>query len=105
MCNLPVSFLSNDMTSKYIFAYFFLFLFFKPNIFVIHIFSVAEMTSEIHRLQKHMQEHPRNLKCKVVLKEKIDRRKMYLKKLRTWDYKRFEWILEKLNLIYKPPPE
>ena len=63
------------------------------------------MTAEIHRLQEHMQNHPRNMRSKVVLKEKIDKRKKYLKRLRTWDYKRFEWILEKLNLIYKPSPE
>ncbi|XP_033212241.1 28S ribosomal protein S15, mitochondrial [Belonocnema kinseyi] len=70
-----------------------------------HECHIAEMTTEIHRMQDHMQRHPRNIKCKVLLKEKIDKRKKYLKRLRTWDYKRFEWILEKLNLIYKPPPE
>ncbi|KOC69202.1 28S ribosomal protein S15, mitochondrial [Habropoda laboriosa] len=63
------------------------------------------MTSEIHDLQKYMQEHQRNKKAKVFLKELIDKRKKYLRLLRTWDYRRFEWILERLNLIYKAEPE
>lgn len=41
---------------------------------------------------------------KVQLKELIDKRKKFLTKLRRWDYKRFEWILEKLDLEYKAYP-
>lgn len=63
------------------------------------------MTADIHYLQEYMKNNPRNKKAKVALKEKIDKRKKYLSKLRVWDYKRFEWILEKLNLVYKPRPE
>lgn len=62
------------------------------------------MTAKIRRLQQSYAEHPRNSKMKVYLKELIDKRKKFLKYLRRWDYKRFEWILEKLDLIYKPPP-
>ncbi|XP_043464707.1 28S ribosomal protein S15, mitochondrial [Leptopilina heterotoma] len=67
--------------------------------------SIARLTADIHYLQEHMKNNPRNRRCKVALKEKIDKRKKFLKKLRSWDYKRFEWILEKLNLVYKPQPE
>lgn len=38
------------------------------------------------------------------LKELIDKRKKYLKNLRKTDYKKFEWVLEKLDIVYKPPP-
>lgn len=34
----------------------------------------------------------------------IDKRKKQLKYLRRWDYKRYEWLLENLNIIYKPSP-
>lgn len=37
--------------------------------------------------------------------ELIDRRKQLLKFLRQYDYKKFEWILEKLNIEYKGHPE
>lgn len=63
------------------------------------------MTAEIQYLQKHMEIHPRNVSVKVFLKELIDKRKKYLKLLRKWDYKRFEWVLERLNLTYTAEPE
>lgn len=62
------------------------------------------MTATIRRFQEHMDSYPRDKKIKVELKELIDKRKKFLKYLRRWDYKRFEWVLEKLNLSYKPPP-
>lgn len=34
----------------------------------------------------------------------IEKRKRLLKYLRRYDYKRFEWLLEKLDLLYKPEP-
>lgn len=34
----------------------------------------------------------------------IEHRKRLLKYLRKYDYKRFEWLLEKLDLLYKPEP-
>lgn len=61
------------------------------------------MTAKIRSLQEVMVEFPRNKVLKVQLKELIDKRKKYLKYLRRWDYKRFEWILEKLDLVYKGP--
>lgn len=66
--------------------------------------KIAKMTVLIRSMQKTMEEFPRNRRMKVRLKEMIDRRKKFLKYLRTWDYKRFEWLLEKLDLVYKPPP-
>ncbi|CAK9805640.1 28S ribosomal protein S15, mitochondrial [Anthophora plagiata] len=66
--------------------------------------KIAAMTSEIHDLQKYIQEHPRNKKANVLLKELIEKRKRFLRLLRSWDYRRFEWILERLNLVYKPEP-
>ncbi|XP_055387099.1 28S ribosomal protein S15, mitochondrial [Condylostylus longicornis] len=65
---------------------------------------IAGMTAAIRRLQDLMREHPRNIRIKCILKELIDKRKKFLKYLRRWDYKRFEWLLEKLDLIYKPAP-
>ncbi|XP_011314420.1 28S ribosomal protein S15, mitochondrial [Fopius arisanus] len=67
--------------------------------------TLAIMTSEIRHLQKMQEIHPRNKKTKVFLKELIEKRKKYLGDLRRWDYKRFEWVLEKLNIVYKPFPE
>ncbi len=69
-----------------------------------HKFSVAKQTATIRRLQVVMEQYPRNKRMKVELKELIDKRKKYLTKLRCWDYKRFEWILEKLDLVYKAYP-
>ncbi|XP_037715898.1 28S ribosomal protein S15, mitochondrial [Drosophila subpulchrella] len=66
--------------------------------------KLAKMTAVIRRYQEHMDAHPRDKMIKVRLKELIDKRKKFLKYLRRWDYPRFEWILEKLDLVYKPPP-
>lgn len=65
---------------------------------------VARMTATIRRYQEHMEMHPHDKQRKVMLKELIDKRKKFLKYLRRWDYRRFEWILEKLDLVYKPHP-
>lgn len=62
------------------------------------------MTARIRHLQEYMEKHPRNTRAKVYLKELIDKRKRFLRYLRRWDYKRFEWALEKLDLVYKPYP-
>lgn len=39
------------------------------------------------------------------VQELIDKRKKLLKYLRQYDYKKFEWLLEKLNIEYKGNPE
>lgn len=66
--------------------------------------KLADMTARIRHLQEYMEKHPRNKRSKVYLKELIDKRKRFLRYLRGWDYKRFEWALEKLDIVYKPYP-
>lgn len=51
-----------------------------------------------------MDKDPKNVKVKVRLQHLIDSRKKQLKHLRKWDYPRFEWLLEKLDLEYRPLP-
>ncbi|KAJ8976150.1 hypothetical protein NQ317_018089 [Molorchus minor] len=58
----------------------------------------------IRAMQETLERFPRNKRLKVDLKELIDRRKKFLKRLRRWDYKKFEWVLENLDIVYKPPP-
>ncbi|XP_055586942.1 28S ribosomal protein S15, mitochondrial [Uranotaenia lowii] len=62
------------------------------------------MTAQIRSLQEVMEKYPRHSGAKVHLKELIDKRKRFLRYLRRWDYRRFEYILEKLDLVYKPYP-
>jgi small subunit ribosomal protein S15 len=62
------------------------------------------MTAAVRNMQQIMEQFPRDKRYKVKLKELIERRKKWLKYLRMWDYRRFEWLLEKLDLVYKPPP-
>lgn len=66
---------------------------------------LAHMTARIRSLQEVMEKFPRNKRMKVQLKEKIDKRKRFLRILRRQDYKKFEWVLEKLDLVYKDYPE
>ncbi|XP_030746700.1 28S ribosomal protein S15, mitochondrial [Sitophilus oryzae] len=66
--------------------------------------KLARWTGYIRAWQEAMERFPRNKRLKVKLKEVIDMRKKHLRYLRRWDYKKFEWILENLNLIYKPSP-
>lgn len=63
------------------------------------------MTARIRYLQHVVNTQKRNgaiIKC---LKELIEKRGKTLKWLRRWDYKRYEWILEKLDIEYKPRPQ
>ncbi|EZA51394.1 hypothetical protein DMN91_007370 [Ooceraea biroi] len=66
---------------------------------------IALMTSQIHQLRESLEENPKDVITKVALKETIEKRRKWLKYLRRWDYRRFEWVLEKLNLVYKQKPE
>ncbi|KAJ8669612.1 hypothetical protein QAD02_000871 [Eretmocerus hayati] len=66
---------------------------------------IARLTTKILSLQEHQEKHPTNRKTKVILKEAIEKRQMWLKKLRIQDYPRFEYLLERLNLTYHPAPE
>ena len=62
------------------------------------------LTVEILQLQEHMEKNKKNSTTKVFLKEMIEKRKRWLKKLRVQDYARFEYLLERLNLVYHPLP-
>jgi len=62
--------------------------------------QVACLTIRIRNLQKHNAEKRHDVSNRHRLKEMIDRRKSLLKHLRRMDYKRFEWLLEKLDLVY-----
>jgi len=62
------------------------------------------MTANIRNLQEHYKSSPRDKNSRVALKEIIDKRKKRLKYLRTWDYKKFEWLLENLDIMYHPHP-
>lgn len=70
---------------------------------------MAKWTIKIRYWQKEMDEHPEYKETKSYkvtrLKEMIEKRTKFLNYLRRWDYKCFEWILEKLDLEYKPQPE
>ncbi|CRL08535.1 CLUMA_CG021342, isoform A [Clunio marinus] len=66
---------------------------------------IAGMTTKIRSLQDIVEQFPRNKVVKKQLKELIEKRKKYLRLLRKWDYRKFEWILDQLNLKYKPYPE
>ena len=39
------------------------------------------------------------------VKELIEKRKKYLAEIRNKDYKKFEWLLEVLSILYQPFPE
>ncbi|XP_045454040.1 28S ribosomal protein S15, mitochondrial [Melitaea cinxia] len=66
---------------------------------------IARLTGHIRCLQDTMEQFPRNVKAKQTVQELIDKRKKLLKFLRQYDYKKFEWLLEKLNIEYKAHPE
>lgn len=65
---------------------------------------LAKMTADIRDMQVFVEKYPHDKRTKVRLKETIDKRKRLLKFLRTWDYKCFEYVLQKLDLTYKPFP-
>ncbi|XP_063221832.1 small ribosomal subunit protein uS15m [Bacillus rossius redtenbacheri] len=66
--------------------------------------SVAKMTASIRNWQEKFEKNPHDKVLKVNLKELIEKRRKYLKLLRCYDYKRFEWLLEQLNVRYRPHP-
>ncbi|KAF6204975.1 hypothetical protein GE061_019142 [Apolygus lucorum] len=65
---------------------------------------ISRFTANIRALQAQYEKNPRNKEMKVRLKQKIDKRKRLLLELREQDYKCYEYLLEKLNLEYKPYP-
>ncbi len=61
------------------------------------------MTCEIRAQQNYLEKF-NNKQTRVQLNELIAKRKKYLKFLRRDDYKRFEWLLERLDIKYVPEP-
>ncbi|KAA0186805.1 hypothetical protein HAZT_HAZT002129 [Hyalella azteca] len=66
--------------------------------------KITNLTVSIryHQTEKGYEKLLRYSERRVHLEHLVDRRKKYLVRLRRIDYKRFEWLLEKLNLLYKP---
>lgn len=68
--------------------------------------KIAIMTNDIFQLQEFLTKtNPKHTGMKSTLNILMGKRKKMLKLLREWDYRRFEWVLEKLNLTYTPIPE
>lgn len=66
---------------------------------------IARITAQIRCLQDVLEKCSKNKVAKVAAQELIDKRKKLLKFLRRYDYKKYEWLLEKLNIEYKLHPE
>ncbi|KAK7060660.1 putative universal ribosomal protein uS15 [Halocaridina rubra] len=66
--------------------------------------TIAMLTVKIRNLQQVVARCKKDVHAKVMLQETIARRKKLLKFLRAMDYKRFEWLLEQLNILYRPYP-
>lgn len=66
--------------------------------------QIANMTSRIRNWQNLMEKDKKNTIIKVKLQKMIDKRKKFLKHLRRMDYKRFEWLIERLGILFRPPP-
>ncbi|XP_077287002.1 28S ribosomal protein S15, mitochondrial [Arctopsyche grandis] len=67
--------------------------------------KIAKKTARIRYLQEHLEKCPLDKGLKIKCKELIDKRNKSLKLLRRTDYKKYEWILEKLDLVFKAPAE
>ncbi|XP_034939041.1 28S ribosomal protein S15, mitochondrial [Chelonus insularis] len=68
-------------------------------------FRVAKMTARIVWLQNFVDGKGKLQKTKQYLGELIDKRQRYLRKLRMWDYKRYEFLIERLNINFRTTPE
>jgi len=67
---------------------------------------IAILTVKIRNYQKVLRDlYPyKNQPLKHDLTFKIALRRKLIEKLRTEDYRKYEWLLERLNLFYKPVP-
>nr|CAG4649491.1 EOG090X09BQ [Scapholeberis mucronata]SVE93733.1 EOG090X09BQ [Scapholeberis mucronata] len=66
--------------------------------------KIACLTIKLRNLQRHAVDCKKDTRSRIVCKETIEKRNSLLKTLRRTDYKRFEWLLEKLDLVYHPHP-
>lgn len=62
------------------------------------------MTARIRHLQHLVATNTRNSKRRRAIKILVKERYEILSHLREADYKCYEWVLEKLDLQFKPPP-
>jgi len=73
-----------------------------------NVVNIAKLTLKIRDLQKRLglmaQKGYRNPHHRKLLVRYVDMRRAQLGYLRTQDYPHFEWLLEKLNIVYKPRP-
>jgi len=73
-----------------------------------NVVSIALLTLKIRNLQKHLgqlgQRGWRAAGKKHALVRAVNARRAQLGHLRTQDYPKYEWLLEKLNIVYKPRP-
>uniref|UniRef100_A0A8D9F4E8 Small ribosomal subunit protein uS15m n=1 Tax=Cacopsylla melanoneura TaxID=428564 RepID=A0A8D9F4E8_9HEMI len=65
---------------------------------------IAKYTVSIRSLQEHYKATPYDKLHKVFLKELIDKRNKHLRLLRSENYKAFEWLLDELNIVFRPGP-
>ncbi|CAL8072426.1 unnamed protein product [Orchesella dallaii] len=71
-------------------------------------FKVTWATWKIRNFQDLFVAHPEQRKStrnRVFVKELIEKRRRWLNKMRHDDYKRFEWVLEVLGVVFKNLPE
>uniref|UniRef100_A0A0N7ZBH1 Small ribosomal subunit protein uS15m n=1 Tax=Scylla olivacea TaxID=85551 RepID=A0A0N7ZBH1_SCYOL len=70
--------------------------------------TIAMLTVRIRKAQQVLLNSKKGkrhtVRQRVTLDETIARRKKLLKHLRRMDYKRFEWLISKLDILYRPPP-
>lgn len=69
-------------------------------------YKITILTLRIRNFQRMLVEcYPyKNQSLKHDLTFKIALRRSYLERLREQDYKKYEWLLERLNIFYKPVP-
>ncbi|KAL1460600.1 hypothetical protein WDU94_012573 [Cyamophila willieti] len=65
---------------------------------------IAKYTVSIRSLQEHYKAKPLDKLHKVFLKELIEKRNKHLRLLRMENYKTFEWLLDELNIVFRPGP-
>ena len=73
-----------------------------------NVVKIALLTLKIRNAQRELFENAqrgwRNYGAKARVKRYVNMRRAQLGFLRSQDYPQYEWLLEKLNLIYKPRP-
>jgi len=72
-----------------------------------HEVIITRLTIQIRNTQRHLiQIYPyKNQPVKHTLTFKIAERRKFLAELREKDYRKYEWLLERLNLFFKPVPK